>query len=189
MLKVSTGFSLVSVGVALAIAVTGCTHHVDESSTSNAAEELRARAPSPFVTQFVGSYSNLGNGELANVELLRNGRYRATYADSHVERGVYAGASTSSNGVPTLPLTISLRTNGHSWTLSISSYPLSTTPVAASIDGEQDALTPDDTVGPNESLCDGSGGTWSDDEVDANGLFCKCPARTAYVPSQGGCVR
>jgi hypothetical protein len=57
------------------------------------------------------------------------------------------------------------------------------------IDGAAEELQATSVVGPNEALCDASGGAWTDDDPDPQtGLYCLCPSPRVYVPSAGGCV-
>jgi hypothetical protein len=56
------------------------------------------------------------------------------------------------------------------------------------IDGATETLTAPWASG-DESMCDATGGAWSDDDADPKtGLFCGCAAKLSFIPSLGGCV-
>jgi hypothetical protein len=41
----------------------------------------------------------------------------------------------------------------------------------------------------DESLCEATGGRWTDDDPDpGSGLYCACPTGRFFIPSEGGCV-
>lgn len=180
--------SLITAAVALALATAACTQHVDSSESATTSEEsdaLKAKKPAPFALQFVDLYSTQDANAvgLTDVELRRSGTYTAWFDDGSHESGVYYASSTKD-----LPVSFTFITRGHKWTAKIATY--SQTTLNVTMDGVDVSLAPNDTVGPNESICDDSGGTWSDDETDPNtGLFCTCNAPQVYIPAYGGCVR
>jgi hypothetical protein len=54
--------------------------------------------------------------------------------------------------------------------------------------GKTEVLTSTFAAG-GESVCDDSGGHWTDDDADpATGLFCLCDAPSQFIPSLGGCA-
>jgi hypothetical protein len=82
--------------------------------------------------------------------------------------------------------TLHLVTTGLAWTASIEGY---SSKIQLTRSGHVTHATASGNVGPNESVCDASGGSWTDDDADAaTGLYCVCPTGTAYIPSAGGCV-
>ncbi len=175
-------------------AVAGCAAPTDTSSdgdTSTTADELKSRAPLPFVLQFVGTYedASASAGSVRKLTLTRTGRYTAWIAgQSRIEHGVFFGQShyTADPSINTIKMV----TAGLAWTATIEGY---TSKLLVTRSGNATHLTATTTVGPNESLCDASGGAWADDDADpTTGLYCACPVNLtppeAYIPSAGGCV-
>jgi hypothetical protein len=150
---------------------------------SLAFDDVCTTQPVPFLLQFADTYdvTQPSSTNLATLALSTDGTYLATMNDGTIESGVY-----TSYGQPTLPFDFALTSGTNWWTARITTY---AGPLAITRDGASDVATPEDPVGPNESICDSSGGQWSDDETDpATGLFCLCPSGQSYVPSQGGCI-
>jgi hypothetical protein len=134
-----------------------------------------------FTLQFVGKYAAASGsaGSLSSVQIRRDGSYTAVFASGTIERGTIDVDPTNKQ----LPLTFTFSGNGHPWTGSVQNYSDQSMHV-----GSQ-ALQATTLVGPSETLCDQSGGAWTDDETDpTTGLFCVCGSGTFYIPSLGGCV-
>ncbi len=140
-------------------------------------------APAPFVLQFVGTYADPSapSGAVAEVDLGRDGSYRATFnGNSATETGTFHAESGS------LPVTLSFEGTGAPWTGTIQAYD---GVIHAAYGATTSTLRASAAVGPNEALCDATGGAWADDEADpTTGLYCVCPAPQEYIPSAGGCV-
>ena len=182
------------VGSALAVlALGGCAAATDgapgadEGDSTATADELRSRLPIPYILQFVGTYVNAGatSGQVKSLTLARTGRYTASIAGStKVERGSFFSVSHLS-GKPS-DNTLHMVTTGLGWTATIEGY---TSKLQLARTGDVTHVTATGFVGPNESICDDSQGSWTDDDADAaTGLYCVCPAGKAYIPSAGGCV-
>ncbi len=118
---------------------------------------------------------------VVSVDLAPAGTYAATMADGSTEQGTW----TSPVGAQ-LPVTLYLKSATNVWTAQVLALDGNLT---LSRDGETVVAASEHTVGPSESLCDGTDGKWMDDDVDANtGLNCVCKMGFAYVPSHGGCI-
>jgi hypothetical protein len=159
----------------------------DEADPGTTSEELSSRAPLPYVLQFVGTYENAAapSGKLRKLVLSRTGRYTAwTAGKTTAERGAFYGVSHLSD--PKLE-TLRMVTKGLAWSVKIEGYTGALTVTRAGVTSKVAATG---IVGPNESICDDSLGSWTDDDADARtGLYCVCPAPKSYIPSAGGCVR
>ena len=141
-----------------------------------------AAPPAPFLVQFADTYDVRAPSKtgIETLTLDPHGTYEATLAHGVTESGTYA----STDG-PTLPVTAELTDGAKTWSFQITTAEGDMT---ITREGLKDTARPQHTVGPNESLCDATGGTWRDDDSKGDGLYCACPARTRYVPSRGGCV-
>ena len=141
-----------------------------------------ATAPTPFALQFVGAYEALGvpAGALRWLALQRDGSYEAlAQGSSSVEAGAFVAA-------PALALPLTLTSGQGAWTASITAYDGALYIQRAGVTSTLLAVSP---VGPSEALCDATEGEWTDDDADpSTGLYCVCPAPSAYIPSVGGCV-
>ena len=138
---------------------------------------------SALALEFADTYDVAGPpaSGLVSVALAPSGTYVATLADGTDEQGTW----TSPVGAQ-LPVTLYLKSATSLWTAEVLALD-----GALTIDrnGESLVAKSEHTVGPNESLCDGTGGAWTDDDVDAKtGLNCVCQDGQAYVPSHGGCI-
>lgn len=164
-----------------------CSQHVESESTGKTTRQadVSIEKPIPLVLQFVGSYSSDGSdpGGLSSVELRRDGTYSASFDDGSREDGAF-----NANRTVSWPINVRLTSwDGHQWRAQITGYDQK---LVVAIDGDSGSLTADATVGPDEAICDQSGGTWSDDDADPKtGLYCVCPDGSSYIPSQGGCVQ
>ena len=169
-----------------AFSVAACGGAADGSEPSAAtSEDLVTHAPVPFGLQFVGDYADAAavTGAISRLELHRNGTYTAHFqGQTRSERGAFVGPAH-----PVIPYVFRLIARGHSWTATVTGYNAALT-IARS--GLTSVAVAAGTVGPNEGLCDASGGSWTDDDPDpATGLYCVCPAPLVYISSAGGCVR
>jgi hypothetical protein len=139
--------------------------------------------PAPALLQYADRYdvaSPQATG-VQTLELHTDGTYAATMADGSTESGSYW-----LSGAPVLPYAFTATDGSRWWTGQITTYAGG---LSITRDGANDTATPEHTVGPSESLCDATGGAWSDDSIDPKtGLFCACPTGKSYVPAQGGCV-
>lgn len=177
---------VVSTALAFAVSVSlaACGGSVADDGTSSGDDELRAAAPSPFALQYVGAYApDPGSTTaVARVVLERDGHYTMVFAGRRPEHGSWHASRTAK----ALALGMVLVTRGQLTSMRIDTYDGHATLVR---NGETTALHATETVGPNETLCDDSGGSWADDDADpATGLFCLCATGRFYVPSEGGCV-
>ena len=173
------------------VAVGGCAGPVDaapsDGDTSTTSDELSAHAPLPYVLQFVGTYEDTAAhaGDVRKLTLTRTGRYTAWIAgQTKVEHGAFFSPGHYT-GTPAMS-TLKMVTAGLAWTATIEGY---SSKVTITRPGHVSHLTATGLVGPNEGLCDDSGGSWTDDDADpATGLYCICPAPKVYIASLGGCV-
>jgi hypothetical protein len=158
-------------------------------SAATADESALSVPPPPFALQFVGTYVRDGrakaeSGVLESVDLARDGTYGAVFDGvPGVQRGAYRAAAT--RRLP-LRLTFDDGAPNEDWSLTIVAYD------GRALAEDRDELRATGSVGPNEGLCEATGGAWLDDDPDPRtGLYCLCPAAPApdeYIPSQGGCV-
>jgi len=154
---------------------------VEATSTS----DLLPVAHSPFSLQFAGTYRNptASFGSIESLTLDRDGRYLAKLAGHWLPEG---GVARVGSGT-TLPLTFHLFGGHERWTATVRDYDRV---LFVERNGASSALAADGIVGPDETLCDESGGMWTDDDVDPRtGLYCVCPPGEVYLPSGGGCLR
>jgi hypothetical protein len=157
-----------------------------EGSSGATEEELAARAPIPFVLQYVGEYDGDGSGDFDWVVLRRNGTFAASI-DGRVERGSYVGPKA-----PASPLKVVFVAHGDTFSAIVADDyaqrpPRST--LAITHYGRSEKVT-SAFAASDENMCDSSGGSWTDDDADPKtGLFCVCPGRKVYIPSLGGCVK
>ena len=176
---------LVLVAALSSIASLSCASSDPSSEDTSASDdELTASPPSPFALQFVGAYrpDPGSTSPIARVTLERDGHYTIVFSPSRREHGSWHASKTRT----TLPLTFRLVTRGHFTSMQIDAYDQKAT---VERDGVTTHLHATSTVGPNETICDDSGGSWADDDADpATGLYCVCNAGTSYIPSAGGCV-
>lgn len=170
-----------------AAALVACGSAPSDEPLDSEGEDVTS-APIPLVLQFVGRYEDksAAPGALESLKLYRSGRYRATFAGkASAETGSYHGPTRLPKDL--LPLKLVLVTRGKQWKASIGAWNGAMT---VTRDGSTSHLAAVDQVGPSEDLCDASGGSWTDDDVDpTTGLFCVCNAGKVYIPSSGGCVR
>ncbi len=142
----------------------------DELASSDG--DLAAR-PTPFAAQFTGTY--LGSGALSRLELRPDGTYSAVRSGK-IDHGTFTAARTKA-----LPLTLRAA-SGHAWQGRVTAYD-----GQLHLSGED--LTLQRPAASDEDLCDGSGGSWTDDDPDPRtGLYCVCPAAELFIPAAGGCV-
>ena len=142
----------------------------------------------PFALQFVGTYrdgaaSHAPAGTVTALDLHRDGTFSATVAGSATpETGTFVAAA-----VTALPLIlIFTASSGATWSAEVIDYDGNLQVTDA---GRTSTFAADGTVGPSETLCDATGGSWRDTDADeATGLYCVCPAPKLYLPSAGGCA-
>jgi hypothetical protein len=139
-------------------------------------------APAPVLLQFADTYDVVAPSRsgMLTLTLDPQGTYEATFAHGGRESGTY----TSDDG-PALPVRAQLTDGKTAWSFAITDGAGDMTITRGDA---TDTAKPEHTVGPSESLCDATGGTWKDDDSDPSGLYCACPEHTRYVPSRGGCV-
>jgi hypothetical protein len=159
-----------------------CSGSASPDGVSASEEELRARAPIPYVLQYVGGYE--GHGEVESLFLKRNGTFSAIVRGAR-ETGVFVGPRH-----PKEPLVVSLVTHGDSMRVTLRAD-WQATRYEADVDHDGAKTTLDATFpAGGESMCDDSGGSWTDDDPDpATGLYCVCEAPESFIPSLGGCTR
>ena len=132
--------------------------------------ELGSRTPLPYILQFVGTYENAAasNGQVKKLTLLRNGHYSASIVGKQkIEHGAFFAVSQLAHD----PSDNALRfvTAGLAWTGTIEGY---SSKLELTRAGSVTHVTAKGSVGPNESLCDASHGSWTDDDVDpSTGLY------------------
>ena len=168
----------------LVVPLASCGTAADALETPSTSDALPI-AESPFALQFAGTYRNpaASFGSIESLTLDRSGGYFAKVAGRWLpETGtVSVGAET------TLPLTFHLFDGHQRWTATVRDYDYL---LHIERDGAGAVLAADGIVGPDETLCDESGGMWTDDDVDPRtGLYCLCPPGEVYLPSAGGCRR
>ena len=166
------------------VPLTGCGTPADLPEVAPSSDALPLEQ-SPFALQFAGTYRNVAAdfGSIESLTLDRNGRYLARMAGQWLpETGVVrVGPGT------TLPLTFHLLGGHERWSATVRDYDRT---LYVERSGAHVALPADGIVGPDETLCDESGGTWTDDDVDPRtGLYCICAPGEVYLPSDGGCTR
>ena len=168
------------VAAAALVSVTACGPAPEDASPP---ADHATLSRSAFALEFADTYDVSGapsNG-LVTVALAPAGTYVATMADGTSEQGTW----DSSAGAQ-LPVNLYLKSASTQWTAQV--LALDGT-LAITRDGESVVGKSEHTVGPSESLCDGTGGRWTDDDVDADtGLNCVCEPGLDYVPSHGGCI-
>ena len=150
---------------------------------------LAPEPPDPFALQYAGSYvpdaldpKRARGAPPVQIDLLPSGAFRLSWRGRLCEEGLWA----TGRNAHTLPLEVRLAGESGMALFTIGTYDGSARLVFG---GAVLALHALCTVGPNESVCDASGGAWTDDDADAaTGLYCLCAHDEAYVPSRGGCV-
>jgi hypothetical protein len=166
--------------LALVLLASACSGAPADGTASNS---VAATPLAPFALQFVGTYSASAPapGALAALTLHRDGTFEAVIEGG----GAPVEGTFQAPEARALPLTLeSTGTDG--WTATLSSYDGKLQTLHDGVHATLRARTP---VGPQESTCESTGGTWDDDDADpATGLYCTCPPDFAYVPSAGGCV-
>lgn len=163
-----------------------CGPGADEPSTvqgSSAAENRTTLSRSALALEFADTYDVAGAPPkgVQTLTLAPEGTYVATLGDGTREQGTWTSAVGSQ-----LPVTIYLKSGENLSTAQVRALDGTLT---ISRDGQSMVAKSEHTVGPSESLCDGTGGSWTDDDVDPEtGLNCVCKTGMAYVPSHGGCI-
>ena len=168
--------------------VAACSPEASDVSGETARQESDAltKRPIAFVRQFVGTYyPNDLQADVQALELRATGRYKVTFLDGSIETGSLRGPTK-----PTTPLKIVFLTSGLMFTGVVANgYGTSPTTLTIKRDGSDTVLVLDRPAVADESLCDDSGGSWTDDEADpSTGLYCVCPSPKSFIPSEGGCV-
>lgn len=165
-------------------AVAGCSGA--DTGTSADDEALKAKAPIPYVLQWVGEYDGDGSGDVDWVVLRRTGSFVASVEGS-IETGRFVGPSKPGQW----PLKLAFITHGDYFTGTISQWADGSGHALMTIDhyGTTQTVTAP-WLAPSETACDDSGGSWADDDADpSTGLYCVCPAKQKWIPSAGGCVK
>lgn len=180
------GLLLIALSAASSI-IMGCAGHVDgDAATASTDEASSARKPIPFVLQYVGEY--VGSGHVESLVLTRTGKFTVRI-DGHVHHGSFYGPSHVPGTI--VPPSLVFVTTGERWSGQIdadAAWKAHDT-IDVSVGGVTERLTATWSSG-NESMCDETGGSWSDDDVaPATGLYCACPTGKSFIPSLGGCVR
>ncbi len=165
----------------------GCGASADgDAAVGSTDEASSARKPIPFVLQYVGEY--VGEGHVESLVLARNGKFTLRM-DGGVRHGSFYGPSHVPATItpPALVfVTAGERFTGH---IDADAAWKAHDTIDITVDGVTERLTATWTSG-NESMCDDTGGTWTDDDADpATGLYCVCASGDSYLPSLGGCVR
>ena len=158
----------------------------DATQSSSDDEALKAKAPIPYVLQWVGEYDATSNvGDVDWVILRKTGTFAAS-VNGHVETGRFAGPSKPGQW----PLKIAFITKGDYFTGTISQWNDANGYAVMSIDhyGTKQTVTAPWKSG-GETMCDDTGGSWTDDDADPKtGLYCVCPSTQKWIPSAGGCT-
>ena len=159
-------------------------------SASDSADALSKR-PIPFVRQMAGTYyADDSDADVQMVEVRPTGRYRVTFWDGSTESGSYRGPSKVPSPLGNTAKLVFLTTGFKFTGVVADGYGTSPTTLTITRDGGDTHLTLDRPATADESLCDDTGGAWSDDEADpTTGLFCDCPSTApSFIPSEGGCT-
>ena len=147
-----------------------------EAGDEAEALEVAAAAPGPFTLQFIGRYEGT-----QVIDLKRDGTYLAITAS-----GCEQGRFTSAPSQHTLPLEIRLRAHGRTSKATVLAFDGKLRVARGGPPETLQLLRPQKS---DEELCDATHGQWTDDDPDpATGLYCVCPAGTAFIPAQGGCM-
>lgn len=173
--------------VACALSSGGCGASTDEGTTdSTTSEELSAKAPIPYVLQWVGRYDGDGSGDVETITLRRTGTFAAKI-NGTVHTGRFMGPGKPGQW----PLVIAFVSKGDYFTGTIDQWADGTGHAVMKIKhGASVHTVTAPWLAPSESACDATKGAWTDDDVDpTTGLYCVCPAGDHWVPSAGGCVR
>jgi hypothetical protein len=160
----------------------------------------------PIALQYVGDYDwvpNTSGGDVQWLSIHRDGTYALHWAmdeqgDDELGKITKVDvAGTQENGTtgPGYPIVLHL-TQSHPGippdpkTVTIGDCCSNKVTLGLSVEKKDLALAPTKSVGPNESACDATHGSWTDDDADPKtGLYCLCPHGTVYIPSAGGCVK
>ena len=156
-----------------------------DTGTSTDEEALKAKAPIPYVLQWVGEYDGDGTGDVDWVVLRRTGTFVASVNGS-IETGRFVGPSKPGQW----PLKIAFITHGDYFTGQIGQWSDANGNAVMTVDhyGTKQTVTAPWQSG-GETMCDDTNGAWGDDETDPQtGLYCTCPAPQKWIPSAGGCV-
>jgi len=138
--------------------------------------------------QYVGEYDAVSAPGLTQLTLHVNGTFDAT-SDGHSLSGTFVAtgsastteAMTSLHGVDANGSRVTFRT------LAPSTGPSRIEITVVGALGDATLTAP--WLAGDESMCDATGGRWTDDEPDpSTGLFCVCSKGDLYLPSRGGCV-
>lgn len=178
---------VVRAAVVGALCVMGCGGNADgDAAVGSTDEAASARAPIPFVLQYVGEYD--GEGRVESLVLDRHGKF-SLRMDGRVRHGSFYGPSRVPS--PLAPPSLVLVTTGERIAAQVdadAAWKAHGT-IDVTIDGVTERLTATWGAG-GEATCDATGGTWTDDDADpATGLYCVCGAGKSFIPSFGGCVR
>jgi hypothetical protein len=172
----------------LGFAIAGCggAPSDDAAQVDGTDEELKAKAPIPYVLQWVGKYDGDGAGDVDWVVMRKTGTFAAKIGGV-TKTGRFVGPSKPGQW----PLVVVFITNGDSFKGTISQWSNASGNAVMKIahHGVTETATAPWKSG-GESMCDDTNGSWADDDADpATGLFCVCNAPEKWIPSQGGCVR
>jgi hypothetical protein len=160
----------------------------------------------PIALQYVGTYDwqpSTPGGDVQWLSIQRDGTYTLHWAmdeQGNNESGTIASvdvASTQENGTkgPGYPVVLHLKNSGKQIpedpkTATFSDCCSGKVTLGLTLEKTSFDLKANGSVGPDESICGKSKGSWFDDDADPKtGLYCVCPAGQAYIPSLGGCVK
>jgi hypothetical protein len=169
----------------LILACAACGGAADDAGNVSTNDEALGSAHPPIaqVLQFVGAYT--GDGHVQSLELRRNGTFVA-HIDGVRKTGKFEGphAASATNG----PVGLALLTHGEVFHATIPAEWSEYQHIDVTRGGATETLASPWKAG-TESMCDDTGGAWTDDDPDPDtGLYCLCASPKAYIPSLGGCV-
>jgi hypothetical protein len=138
--------------------------------------------------QYVGEYDAASAAGLTQLTLHVNGTFDAT-SNGPTVRGTFvaAGSAGTTEAMASLD---GVDANGSRVTFRTVTSSTGPSRIEITVVGALgDATLTAPWLAGDETMCDATGGRWTDDDPDpSTGLFCVCPAGALYLPSRGGCV-
>ena len=184
----------------LLLAAVACGGATNDPAADSESDVKKAEALPPLALQYVGLYAwqpNTPGGDIQTLEIRRDGTYRAHWAmdeEGIDETGtIHVNFGNPEDG-PGYPVVFHLtdaakKTPVDPLTATISDPGTNKIHLKLTVEKTEFDLVATKPVGPDESICDDSHGSWTDDDADpATGLYCVCPKKKVYIPSAGGCV-
>ncbi|HEY8072997.1 MAG TPA: hypothetical protein VIF62_02780 [Labilithrix sp.] len=178
------------------LGLVACGGATSDPSADTESDVKKAEALTPIALQYVGTYewkAGTPGGAIQTLEIHRDGTYRAHWAmdDEGIDETGTVRASAGAKYPIVLHLTDSAKKKPvDPLTATISDPGTNKIHLKLPVEKTDFDLVATASVGPNESICDDSHGSWTDDDADpATGLYCICPKKRVYIPSAGGCVK